>query len=287
MVKQLTLNYGYVNLAIIKTLDKTINNYHLTKLRLSAAIKVIVTLTALLLSTLCLANSAQVAIIIDDIGYRKTDIDVLSLPGDITFAVLPHTPFGQTIANKAHQADKDVIIHMPMEASSGKALGPGGLTSTMDESEIRHALLRAYQEFPFAVGLNNHMGSKLTAQYSPMVWTMRFLKEKQLIFIDSVTTEHSKARKLAKQFKVPSLSRHLFLDNELSMQYIGQQFSLLIAKAKKNKRVVAIAHPHPETIKALLELIPQLPKHDIQLVGVSELLNGNEIKATQQEVAVE
>lgn len=249
--------------------------------------KIATALLTLLIATTCLANSAQVAIIIDDIGYRKTDSDVLNLPGDITFAVLPHTPFGQTIANQAHLANKDVIIHMPMEASSGKALGPGGLTSSMDEGEVRHALLQAYQEIPFAIGLNNHMGSKLTAQYSPMVWTMRFLKEKQLMFIDSVTTERSKARQLAERFNVPSLSRHLFLDNELSSEYIGQQFSLLIAQAKKNRRVVAIAHPHPETVKALLELIPLLKEHDIELVSVSDMLDAKKSASNLQQHAVE
>lgn len=218
------------------------------------------------------ANSGKVAIIIDDIGYRKTDVDVLTLPGNITYAVLPHTPFGQSIAEKAYLANRDVILHMPMEANSGKALGPGALTTHMDESEIRHTLTLALQEIPFAVGINNHMGSKLTAKYSPMVWTMRFLKEKNLLFVDSVTTEHSKARELAKQFEVPSLSRHLFLDNELTHHYISQQFEQLIRQAKAYKRVVAIAHPHPETVASLNVLIPELAKHGIELVSVSTML---------------
>lgn len=229
----------------------------------------------LLVTCQCIAEKAQVAIIIDDIGYRKTDNQTLALPGNITFAVLPHTPFGKSIAEKAYQSNKDVIIHVPMESTSGKALGPGALTAQMDESEIRHALTRALEELPFAVGINNHMGSKLTTLYSPMAWTMRFLKEKELIFIDSVTTRGSKARRLAKQFNVPNLSRRVFLDNQLDPQYIRQQFNQLIYYAKKNKRVVAIAHPHPETMQALKTLIPELAKHDIDLVNISALLSKN------------
>ncbi len=231
-----------------------------------------VILFALYFSTNCHAEHAKVAIIIDDIGYRTTDEAALNLPGALTYAILPHTPFGLALAQRANQADKDVILHIPMEAENGKKLGPGALISSMDEQAIRASLQASFDEIPFAIGINNHMGSKLTQLYSPMVWTMRYLRDHQLIFIDSVTTNHSKARRLARHFGVPNLSRHLFLDNELSESYISGQFAQLITQAKKYKRVVAIAHPHPETIQVLSYLLPQLAMHDIDLVGVSELL---------------
>ncbi len=218
------------------------------------------------------AQQAKVAIIIDDIGYRKSDRAVLTLPGELTFAILPHTPFGKMLAEQANALHHDVILHIPMEAENGKALGPGALTADMDEYSIRASLAESFDEIPFAIGMNNHMGSKLTKLYSPMTWTMRYLKENNLIFIDSVTTENSKARKLARHFGVPNLSRHLFLDNELTEKYISGQFAQLIKQAKKYKRVVAIAHPHPETVAALNYLIPQLASHDIELVGISKLL---------------
>ncbi len=218
------------------------------------------------------AQQAKVAIIIDDIGYRKSDHATLNLPGNITYAILPHTPFGQSLAKQANAKHRDVILHIPMEAENNKPLGPGALTSQMGERDIRASLTSAFAEIPFAIGINNHMGSKLTKLYSPMVWTMRYLKEHGLIFIDSVTTQQSKARKLARQFGVPNLSRHLFLDNELDQRYISGQFAQLIRQAKQYKKVVAIAHPHPETIEALSYLIPQLKQHNIELVGISQLL---------------
>ena len=217
------------------------------------------------------AKSGKVAIIIDDIGYRKTDINTLSLPGEITFAVLPQTPFGKSIATQAHATNRDVIIHVPMESESGKLLGPGALTSDMDESEVRHTLTLALEEFPFAKGINNHMGSKLTAEYSHMVWTMRFLQDKKLFFVDSVTTQNSKALKIAKNYDVPSLSRQVFLDNHLSSDYIEGQFMQMVRLAKKHNNIIAIAHPHPETISALKTLLPILKQQNIALVGVSQL----------------
>lgn len=225
-----------------------------------------------LFSSSLLAQQARVAIIIDDIGYRKTDGATLQLPGNITYAILPHTPFGKTLAEQANAKHREVILHIPMEAENGKTLGPGALTTNMDEASIRESLTHSFDEIPFAIGINNHMGSKLTKLYSPMAWTMRYLKENDLFFIDSVTTRNSKARKIARHFGVPNLSRHIFLDNELNQAYISEQFTRLIDQAKKYKFVVAIAHPHPETVEALRYLIPQLEAHNIELVGISQLL---------------
>lgn len=234
-------------------------------------------LLCLLLSTLsslpCFSKPAQVAIIIDDIGYRKSDVQALYLPGNISYAILPHTPYGRSLALQAKAKKNDVILHIPMEAQNGKKLGPGALTSQMNESTIRKQLSDAFAEIPFALGINNHMGSKLTELYQPMAWTMQFLKEQNLIFIDSKTSRASQAESVAKNFGVPSLHRHIFLDNHLEHQYINSQFNKLIQAAKKYQTVVAIAHPHPETVSSLTKLIPKLAKHNIELVSISTLLN--------------
>jgi polysaccharide deacetylase 2 family uncharacterized protein YibQ len=230
-------------------------------------------LTLLSLAPATLAKNAQVAIIIDDIGYRQSDSAVLTLPGAITLAILPHTPYGKTLALQAYSKNNDVILHIPMEAENGKKLGPGALTAQMNEQSIRHELALAFSEIPFAIGINNHMGSKLTKLYSPMMWTMRFLKERNLIFIDSVTTNKTKAERIALQLGVPTAHRQIFLDNELTRDYIEQQFMQLIDHAQQYKSVVAIAHPHPETILALNRLIPLLAELDIDLVPISALID--------------
>ena len=218
------------------------------------------------------AATKRVAIVIDDIGYRYSDKNALSLPGEVTYSVLPHTPFGQKLALQAHADNKDVLLHIPMESTIGKKLGPGALTSEMNESEIKAQLSKAFAEIPFAIGINNHMGSKLTQLYSPMAWTMDFLKEKKLMFLDSVTTKLSKGVQVANLFGVPNLHRHVFLDNQLTEQYISQQFTQLINIAQENEMAVGIAHPHPETIAILTKLIPTLSAYDIELVPISAML---------------
>ncbi|WP_328824449.1 divergent polysaccharide deacetylase family protein [Thalassotalea algicola] len=217
------------------------------------------------------AKPAQVAIVIDDIGYRATDKQVLTIPGNITYSVLPQTPYGKRIAEVANNRAHDVILHIPMESTHGKKLGPGALTSDMDENTLKSSLAQSFKEMPFALGINNHMGSHLTTLAKPMLWTMEFLKERELFFLDSVTSSKTLGRKIAGKIGVPAMSRHVFLDNHLNHDYIAGQFKQLITKAKKNQLAIAIAHPHPETVASLTKLIPLLKSHNIELVPLSKL----------------
>lgn len=218
------------------------------------------------------AENIKVAIIIDDIGYRKTDTNVLQLPSNITLSVLPHTPYGKSLAVKGYRNHHEIMLHIPMEAENGKFLGPGGLTSDMDEVTIRKSLKQAFDEIPFAIGVNNHMGSLLTSLHQPMSWVMKFIKEQNVMFIDSVTSSKSKVGAIAKSLGVPTLQRNIFLDNNLEHAYIAQQFSKFIKQAKKHDIAIAIAHPHPETIASIKRLLPLLAEQNIELVPISQLL---------------
>lgn len=224
-----------------------------------------------LFSTPAKAQTTRIAIVIDDMGYRYTDKHALTLPGDITYAFLPHTTYGKKLAIQANNDDHDVLIHIPMEAENRKKLGPGALTSNMNEGAIRRSLTKSFAEIPFAIGINNHMGSYLTQLYQPMAWTMDFLKQHDLLFLDSKTSPLSKAQQAAIDYGVPVQSRHVFLDNELTDSYISQQFKQLINISKKHQVAIAIAHPHPETIAMLNKLLPTLKSHGIELVSLSSL----------------
>lgn len=226
-------------------------------------------------------NHAKIAIVIDDIGYRYTDKHALTLPGAITYSILPHTPYGKALATKANEAHKEVLLHIPMEAENGKKLGPGALTSQMSKAEIHASLNKSLTEVPFAIGINNHMGSHLTQLADPMSWTMSFLKEHHLLFLDSRTSASSKASSIAQQMGVPTKERHIFLDNQLTEAYINKQFHALVESAKTQKFSIAIAHPHPETIQALQRLIPTLKENSIELVPLSVLYSIPAAKKTQ------
>lgn len=214
----------------------------------------------------------RIAIIIDDIGYQRSDLDMVALPYPLTIAVLPYTPFGQRSAQLAFSQRKDVMLHMPMQASNNKALGPGGLTQDMSRAEFLQELDAALSDIPYAIGVNNHMGSLLTELDQPMSWLMQHLKQRQLFFVDSLTTVQSRARYQAQRYGVTNLSRHVFLDNDVSEEALQQQFDLLIRIAKRHQRAIAIAHPYPETYAFLKQKLAELPGLGVELVPVSSLL---------------
>lgn len=216
--------------------------------------------------------AASLAIIIDDIGYRQTDEAVLSLPQNITLSVLPHTPLGQKLALEGHNNGHEIMLHLPMQALSGNALGPGGLTNDMSEQQVKQEITSAFTNIPFARGANNHMGSLLTQLDKPMLWVMQSLKSKQAYFVDSMTTKYSKASDKAKAVGVPLLQRQVFLDNDLRQHALEKQFQRIIYQAKQQGTLVAIAHPYPETIAYLKANLPRLKENGIDLVHTSDLL---------------
>ncbi|MGI2258697.1 divergent polysaccharide deacetylase family protein [Shewanella sp. GXUN23E] len=225
-----------------------------------------------LMSGTASVSAAQVALIIDDIGYRHTDEAVLSLPSGVTLSVLPHTPIGADLARQAHAKGHEIMLHLPMQALNGKRLGPGGLTNQMDEIQVKKRVTAALASIPFAKGANNHMGSLLTQIEQPMNWVMEALKQHQIYFVDSVTTKYSTAGKQADLIGVPMLRRQLFLDNDTKEAALEQQFRLMITKAHQLGHLVAIAHPHPDTIRFLRENLPRLEQEGINLVPTSALL---------------
>lgn len=217
----------------------------------------------------------KIAIIIDDIGYQKSDLKLIDLPYSLTFSVLPHTPYGQRSAKHAFERQKDVMLHMPMQASHNQAIEIGTLTKDMTKQQVQQSLQAALADIPYAIGMNNHMGSLYTELEQPMAWTMEYLKQRHLFFVDSLTTAHSTAGKYAKQYGVTNLSRQVFLDNEQNEAAIGKQFAQLLRIAQKYQTAIAIAHPYPETYKFLQKNLPQLKAQGIELVGISSLLPQN------------
>lgn len=219
------------------------------------------------------ANSkSKIVLVIDDIGYNKEDIDAVNLPYNVTLSVLPQTPFAKRYAHIANQQGKDILLHIPMASLSGRTLGPAALTSDMNQAQIQQSLYNSLNEFPYAIGINNHMGSLLTQMPEPMTWTMQFLKQHQMCFLDSRTTKHTQAERIANEEGVKTLRRHVFLDNLTTTDYLQQQFDILLNTAKSQGIAIGIAHPHPETIQFLQSALGTLAESDIELISLSSAL---------------
>ena len=216
--------------------------------------------------------AAKVAIVIDDIGYHQTDYKLLELPYDLTFAVIPHTTHSNAVAKAAYQKRRDVILHMPMESARRADLSKNALKITMSRSQIEHKLQAAFADVPYAIGVNNHMGSYFTEQTDVMDWTLGYIAKRQLFFLDSKTTARSQAGVYAKKHQMPLLTRQVFLDNDRSYQALDKQFKLMIKLAKQHQSAIAIGHPYPETYAYLKQHLATLAAQGIEVVKLSALL---------------
>ena len=219
------------------------------------------------------AHSAQLVIIIDDIGNNYAQGNAMvELNAPLTLAFLPHTPYAPRLANKAYQQHKEIILHAPMENTVKAALGPGALTEDLTEAEFKQTLKKAIDSIPHIQGINNHMGSALTQDKKAMSWVMETLKQRQLYFIDSLTSPNSVAYQQAIQHQLPALRRHIFLDNDKSLEALTQQWNKALRIANKTGRAILIGHPYPESHAFLAKQLPKLAAQSIELVPASQLL---------------
>jgi len=206
----------------------------------------------------------NIVIIIDDFGYRDDIVSegFLSLDADITFAIIPGHQNSKVFAAKADQNGYEVIVHMPME-STNETRGEKEykLTTSMTSDEIESKVEEVISEFPEAVGMNNHQGSKATSDKRIMNIVGNVLKRHGKYFIDSRTSSETVAETTMRSRGVPTIRRHVFLDNENQKNKIREQLYKLADKAELKGLAVGIGHAKTNTLKVLKQEIPRLKEH--------------------------
>lgn len=228
-------------------------------------------LTGLLMA--CTAHAGKLSIVIDDFGYRpKEENQVLQMPKNISVAVLPNATHAREMATKAHQLGHEVLIHLPMAPLSKQPLEKDTLRPDMSSAEIERIIREAVADVPFAVGLNNHMGSAMTSSLPGMQKVMQVLDHYNFYFLDSMTIGNSQSTRAAAGTSVKVLKRRVFLDDTQNEADIRKQFTRAVRLAQRDGSAIAIGHPHPTTVRVLQEMLPTLPA-DVTLVRPSQLLN--------------
>jgi polysaccharide deacetylase 2 family uncharacterized protein YibQ len=219
-------------------------------------------------------KSGQLAIIIDDMGSSNKELqELLSIEQPLTFSVIPSLAHAKEVAESAHKAGAEVMVHMPMEPEGypKQKLEKIGLLLSMDAPEVIERVNSYFRTVPFAVGANNHMGSRYTQDAEKMEVVLKVLKGKGLYFVDSRTSPASVGYKTARALGLKCATRQVFLDNVQDEAAIGKQLAEAVAIAKKSGGAIAICHPHPSTIHALQSLMPELARSGITFVHASAL----------------
>ena len=221
------------------------------------------------------AQLPRVAIIIDDLGYDTKIAQKFSrLNTGITFSILPHSPQQKSIARLAHENGLGIMLHLPMEPIEYPAVnpGPGTLLVSMTPDQLIRKLEENLAAVPYINGVNNHMGSRMTAESSQMYQIFSILKKRNLFFIDSRTTSKTLCKSSARLFQIPFAQRDVFLDHSQDPDFIRRQIKELIRIAQRNGQAVGIGHPHTVTYDILREMMPELEKK-VKLVPASEIVH--------------
>jgi len=216
-----------------------------------------------------------VAIIIDDLGYDKKIAENLSkLNAAITFSILPHSPFQDSIARLLKNQGLEIMLHLPMEPIEYPNVdpGPGTLLTSMSPDQLIRQLKENLNAVPHVKGVNNHMGSKMTTESNQMYQIFSILKKKNLYFVDSRTSAQTLCKPSARLLQIPFAQRDVFLDHLQEPQFIRKQVKELIRIARRNGYAVGIGHPHSITYKVLREMLPELKKA-VQLVPASKIVH--------------
>ncbi|MCD6582790.1 MAG: divergent polysaccharide deacetylase family protein [Desulfuromusa sp.] len=226
--------------------------------------------------TVVTSEQGKIAIIMDDIGGSLSTVrELLRLDVIITPSILPGTSRAVSATSLLQEKGREYMIHMPMQPRSYPKTNPGANALLLGQSEDEtRRLVRSYVAgVPGAVGGNNHMGSRYTAESEPMRIVLNELQQHNLFFIDSRTIGDSVAFSEARKMGLRTATRNIFLDNQADVTYIRQQIHKMVNLAGKNREIIAICHPHAETLEAFRLEQAWLRQQSVDFVAASDLVH--------------
>jgi len=228
------------------------------------------------------SNKTKLAILVDDFGTKNDKLldDFCALDKNITFAIMPDLTHSQTVMNQAAETGHETIIHIPMEPVSYPRNNPGtnAIYVHQDEKEIRKRMAKFIKQFPNCKGANNHMGSLVTADEDIMKIVLSVLKEHDMFFIDSRTTQVSKAYSTARKMMIPTFENNFFLDSpDISMKTLDAKVKQLNKMSETHDRILVITHCATQgRLDYLRKFLEKIEGNGFELVPVSGIFQ-NEV----------
>ncbi len=223
-----------------------------------------------------LVKKSKICIVIDDAGNQYEKASLFFESGlNITYALIPGLNASKQHYSTITSHGYDLILHIPMEPEKGRAfVEKEAVLTTMSDNEINILINRFFNEYPKALGANNHMGSKAVKDARVMNSAISVIKKRDLFWLDSLTSPGSVADEVASIQGVPYLSRDVFLDNENTEKYINEAMVTLIKIAKRRGYAIGIGHLQSDIlIKVLKEYYLRSNELSIEFVGIHSIIN--------------
>ena len=194
-------------------------------------------------------SRAKLAIIIDDVGTDEQAQKIAALPVRVTPSIFP-PEYQRKDTRSLARGFEHYAIHLPMEASSAKN-NSATLRTSDNYEKLRGVIAKLRADFPNAKFINNHTGSKFTADERAMQNLLRAMNEHGFLFIDSRTSPATKAKAAMNGLGMRYVHRDVFLDNQNSVAAVRKKLREAVALAKKQGYAIAIGHPKSSTLRAL------------------------------------
>ncbi len=219
------------------------------------------------------SDRPMIAVVIDDMGIdRKRTARIIALPGPLTTSFLSYANDLEVQTGNARMAGHELMLHIPMEPERPRRdAGYNVLETSLPDRELMRRLLWSLNRFDGFVGINNHMGSRFTADRKGMYRVMRLLKERGLLFLDSRTTPKTVAAEIANELGVSFVKRDVFLDDTPTPAGLARQMREAESIARREGAVVVIGHPRDATIVALRQWLAHLEERGFALVPLSAI----------------
>jgi polysaccharide deacetylase 2 family uncharacterized protein YibQ len=224
------------------------------------------------------ARKPMIAIVMDDLGADIAGTEkAMRLPKQVALAFLPYAEMTPGFSARARDEGRTVLVHVPMQAVAKARATPMLLETGMAADEIVRRLHWSLDRVPGAMGLNNHEGSRFTADAAALAPVMAVVKARGLFFLDSKTSPASRAEGLARAAGIKTGGRDVFLDDDQSEAAVRAQITTLAAMAKRNGAAIAIGHPHATTLRLLAEWLKQ--DHGVTLVTLETAMQAKDARA--------
>jgi len=220
------------------------------------------------------APRGKIVLILDDVGFDHQPVDeAMTIDPNVNFSVLPNAARATQVATLLHRRGFEVLCHLPMEPEHFPRVSPGSgaVLTTMSNDEIARTTVANVEAVPFARGVNNHMGSRATADRRVMESVLAALPE-DMYFIDSRTTPASVAAAVAREMSVRAASRNTFLDDVASDAAVRHQLRALAREAEQQGIAIGIGHMYPVTVRVLRAAVPQLKREGFRFVRASQVV---------------
>ena len=223
------------------------------------------------------APAGRIALVFDDFGRSLAEIEKVEALGiPVSFAVLPFESRTAEVVERLAARGHEILCHLPMEAEGGENPGRDAILEGQGAAEMAALTGRALDAVPGAVGVNNHMGSRITADAAAMRAILGVVGRRGLFFLDSRTTPESRAYDVARALDLASARRDVFLDPDADAATVRAEFARLLETARERGAAIGIAHPRPVTLAALAPEIAAAKREGWEFVPVSYLVERNE-----------